>query len=512
MKSLILVAALLLAGLTVLWIKPWGKRPMPVAANQVHVIPDDDEDPDPRLVVKTIYPKLDPSFVRSITAPAYVEPYFRADLYSHVAGPVKFIQKNIGDQVQAGELLVEIDIPDVIQDIAQKDALVQQAKADHLAAEAKVQTLIEAVETARTHIPEKQAALEQVAATRGLRMAELVRFRKLAEKNAITPDIVEERERDVAAANASVKTAELAIETARSELRGVQAKLEEARADLNVKNSRIMVAQKDKEKIIAQADWAKIRAPFAGVITNRTVDPGSFVQNATTAKTLPMLTLMRCDMVTVVMMVPERSAGFVKAGADVSIYVEVEPGKNVKNLKGTVTRFSPYLDPEKGRTLRAEVDLYNPPELGFKKSCAKGSSAYLFPMAAVNSLQLPPLWLAGQKMISRPGLLRPGMYGSITLFLEKFRNPYLVPSSAVFSQRGKTYVYKVQDGVAHRVPVQVQLEDGVRSKIAILVQEANPETGEGEVLEELTGAEEFIRSGQGEIADNQEVRTNRVDW
>src|SRR5262249_15983026 len=62
-----------------------------------------------RVTVKTVFPKLDTVFVRAVTAPAYVEAFYKADLFAHVAGPVKYIEKNIGDPVKAGELLVEID-------------------------------------------------------------------------------------------------------------------------------------------------------------------------------------------------------------------------------------------------------------------------------------------------------------------------------------------------------------------------------------------------------------------
>ena len=48
-----------------------------------------------------------------------------------------------------------------------------------------------------------------------------------------------------------------------------------------------------------------------GVITTRNVDPGAFVQNATTAQTKPMLTVMRLDLITVTMLAPERAAPFI---------------------------------------------------------------------------------------------------------------------------------------------------------------------------------------------------------
>src|SRR5262245_12347466 len=66
------------------------------------------------ILVKTVLPKKDKAFVRAITGPAYVEAFYRADLFAHVAGPVKYVEKDIGDTVTGGELLVEIDVPDLI--------------------------------------------------------------------------------------------------------------------------------------------------------------------------------------------------------------------------------------------------------------------------------------------------------------------------------------------------------------------------------------------------------------
>src|SRR6266481_836178 len=61
--------------------------------------------------VKTIHPKRDPSFAIAVQELANVEPYYRADLRSRVAGPIKFIRKDIGEAVKKGEVLAEIDVP-----------------------------------------------------------------------------------------------------------------------------------------------------------------------------------------------------------------------------------------------------------------------------------------------------------------------------------------------------------------------------------------------------------------
>src|SRR5262249_17835067 len=162
------------------------------------------------------------------------------------------------------------------------------------------------------------------------------------------------------------------------------------------KESRIQVAQRDKERVQAQADFAKIRAPFSGVIVQRHVDPGAFVQNATTAKTEPMLTLMRDDIVTIYTLLPERYAAFIQHGQETIIMLETEPGKKFKNLVGTVTRHSRALDTERGRTMRVEVDIYNPPLRGYRRSVREGVCSFLSSLGTTNAFGTIALWETGQ--------------------------------------------------------------------------------------------------------------------
>src|SRR5262245_29829402 len=72
---------------------------------------------DARLMpVKTIRPKRDPALQVAVEQLARVEPYYRADLRARVAGVVKYVAKDIGAEVRRGELLVEIDVPDLHQE------------------------------------------------------------------------------------------------------------------------------------------------------------------------------------------------------------------------------------------------------------------------------------------------------------------------------------------------------------------------------------------------------------
>jgi hypothetical protein len=86
-------------------------------------------------------------------------------------------------------------------------------------------------------------------------------------------------------------------------------------------------------------------------------------------------------------------------------------------------------------------------------------------------------------------------------------NSYLIPSSALFSQGGRSYIFEVKDGVAHLVPVEVQVDDGRLAKIAMVVRSGNEE-----VKKELTGEEIIVASNQGELSDGQSVHSVPAEW
>jgi RND family efflux transporter MFP subunit len=101
--------------------------------------------------------------------------------------------------------------------------------------------------------------------------------------------------------------------------------------------------------------YARIVAPFAGVVTHRSVNTGDFAAPPR-GRATPLFTVARVDMVRVVVAVPDTAAPRVHAGTEVSIKVDVLPGQA---FKGKVARTAGVLDTAK-RRLRAEIDLPNP--------------------------------------------------------------------------------------------------------------------------------------------------------
>ena len=80
--------------------------------------------------VQTAQPKRGP-IARKITLPAEVAPYQQATLYAKVAGYLKSISVDKGDVVKQGDLLAEIEVPELLADKAKFAAEVQVAEIDY---------------------------------------------------------------------------------------------------------------------------------------------------------------------------------------------------------------------------------------------------------------------------------------------------------------------------------------------------------------------------------------------
>src|SRR5437879_3578370 len=68
---------------------------------------------------------------RTITLPAEIKPFQQATLYAKVAGYLKTITVDKGDEVKAGALLAEIEVPELLADLSKYKAEVEVAEIDY---------------------------------------------------------------------------------------------------------------------------------------------------------------------------------------------------------------------------------------------------------------------------------------------------------------------------------------------------------------------------------------------
>jgi RND family efflux transporter MFP subunit len=203
-----------------------------------------------------------------------------------------------------------------------------------------------------------------------------------------------------------------------------QMELDNALASRDSSEARLRNAEAKLAEVEETLRYCEIRAPFSGEVADRRMDPGAQVRPGGKR----ILTLMRIDSVRVWVNVVERDISYVKAGLPVELSVQGLPGQK---FNGTVTRFVRGLDP-RTRTLLAEIEIKNP-----------------------------------------KGELKPGMFGRVSLFVDKRPKAILVPQTAVLEQecpeqlqrQSCTWVYVVRQGRSRRIEVQVGYDTGEEVEI-----------------------------------------------
>src|SRR6266496_1194747 len=84
----------------------------------------------PPLAVQIVQPKRG-SITRNVTLPGEIKPYQQATLYAKVAGYLKTITVDKGDQVKAGAVLAEIEVPELLAERSRCKAEVEVAALDY---------------------------------------------------------------------------------------------------------------------------------------------------------------------------------------------------------------------------------------------------------------------------------------------------------------------------------------------------------------------------------------------
>jgi HlyD family secretion protein len=461
---------------------------------------------DRETTVKVVRPKRESAVPITVDQIAVVEPYYRADLRARASGIVTAVRHDIGDRVRKGEILVVVDVPESEQDVAKSRAMILQREQERRVSEAKLKDAKAARDVSAATIKQRTADVVAAVATRDLKKRKFERFRDLAAKGSIVGTVVEEEERDYLASEAAVTSAEANVERARADLAESESKIEAAAADIDLKVAQVDVAQKDLDRAKAIADYAVVRAPFDGVVVRRTVDPGSFVQNATTGTSDALISIARVDLVTVAAKFPDAVAPSVVAGMPVLVTVDDLPGVSIP---ATVTRFAPSVQ-NADRTMRVEVDLFNGDEADYARLAEEIRTKSTERSTKGDTDAMPPRAFPADAAPTRR--LLPGMTGGLKLKVGGYGESFVLPSTAVYSRSGSSYILVVADGKTNQRPVRVQVTDGKTVRVAVLAKRRDADGTSRDVLTDLTGSEEVVVARQLEVGDGVPVKVAPSEW
>ena len=252
-------------------------------------------------MVSTVSPRRAPEVVE-VPLPGSMEAILETGIWARTDGYLNARFVDIGDRVNKGQLLADIDTPEVDQQLMQAIATMSQDKANVVKFEADLAL-------ARTTLQ------RYVAAGPG----------------TVSKQQIDER-------TSAVTDAEKVVDA--------------ARATVNADEANV-------HRLLELQSFQKVYAPFDGVITVRNVDPGSLISAGSTSGTRELFRLAQVDVLRIFVYVPQSYAPDIRAGESADVSVRELPGRV---FQGTVTRTAGAIDPT-SRTLLTEVQVPNPERL-----------------------------------------------------------------------------------------------------------------------------------------------------
>ncbi len=194
-----------------------------------------------------------------------------------------------------------------------------------------------------------------------------------------------------------------------------------------------------------ELDYTQIRAPIAGVISERLVRLGN-----TVAEGDPMFRVTSFDPLVAYLYVPEREYRRIQPGKPVGIQIDA---LGETPIAASVTRVSPVVDPETG-TFKITVEISG----------------------------------QGQR-------IKPGMFARLGVVYDTREDVLRIPRSALMDNDDETYVFVVEDGVAHRKLVETGYSD----------------RGMVEIVSGLADGEQVVTVGQVGLKEDTKVEVINLE-
>ncbi|MGA8581427.1 MAG: efflux RND transporter periplasmic adaptor subunit [Bryobacteraceae bacterium] len=254
--------------------------------------------------------------MRQLTVSSELVPFQEIDVYAKESGYVKQLLVDYGTHVQQGQLMAVLEIPELEMQLRQDTAAIQSATDQVTHAEHEVNRL-----EAQHRVAQLQYdRLNGVATTR--------------------PGLVAQQE----------------IDDAQGKDLALEAQVEATKAALATAQSQLDLAKANQQHDQVLFDYAQIKAPFAGVVTQRYANLGTLVQAGTGSSTqaIPLARLSEDSLFRLVIPVPESYVKYIRVGDPVQVRV---PSLD-KVVPGKVARFSVDVA-EDTRTMHTEVDVPN---------------------------------------------------------------------------------------------------------------------------------------------------------
>lgn len=317
-----------------------------------------------------------------LTVSSELVPFQEIDVYAKEAGYVKQLNVDFGSHVRAGDVMAVLEIPEL---------------------EAQLQQDQEVIKARDNEVVRSRSMVARAKAQHDVLHLEYTRLDAVSKTR---PGLVAQQEVD------DSQSKDLASE---SNMDAAQGALDAAQSEVSVAKAKLMHDQ-------ALYDYAKIVAPFDGVVTQRFANLGALMQAGTSSiQSTPLVRLSQENLYRLVIPVPETYVGFIRINDPVEVRV---PALN-DTVLGKVARTSIDVNSDT-RTMHTEVDVPN-----------------------------------------KNGKLVPGLYAEANLTLNQRGNVATVPVQAIDREDDVTSVMVLQaDMTVARRPITLGIQTANYAEVA----------------------------------------------
>jgi len=373
------------------------------------------------------------------------------DIGTKVKGPV---YENGGKLLIQGSKLLIIDVPEIIEEVLHKKALMDFARVGVDLEKKQAEVADAFLLSTEAGLVEARAGVQRAQASYDRWHSENKRISSLVQSKVLDEQTRDEVLNLVKAAESTKDEIMAKVKHAEAMVAKSKAEAAKARIAILSAESRLDVTKAELRKAEALAAYTTIYAPFDGVVTKRSVDPGKLVQDNSSPSNEPLFIISQIDPVRVIVEVPEIENAYVNPGEMAIVTFHALPGKD---FSCKVSRISWALDAS-SRNLRAEIDLPNP-----------------------------------------EGILRPGMYASIRI-KAVLAEAFVLPLSAIVRTPDGAFGFKISEGKAQKIDLKIGRVEGEWVELLGL-----REAGSTSNWKPIDTQEEFIAGNVSGISPGQPV-------
>jgi RND family efflux transporter MFP subunit len=221
----------------------------------------------------------------TIDLPGDLQSIVESPIFARADGYLKTRSVDIGDRVKTGQLMAELETPELDQQIAQARATLAQAQAS---------------------LKELQADIELSRANLNLSKVTQDRWQRLADKGVVSRQDLDEKRADLGVKQAQADRAVASLATAQETVRASDANL---------------------HRLQEMKSFARVTAPFDGVVTARNVDIGTLINAGNGGTSREMFRVARLQPIRIFINVPQTYVEEIRDGEAAELRVQERPGE-----------------------------------------------------------------------------------------------------------------------------------------------------------------------------------------